>query len=306
MLKQLYRALVPQSMHKVVARREVYPRRILHRLRWHLADARYISEWTERRLQLRDNYWLFVLGLNNSGTTMLAGVLAAHPHIRPLPDEGQRLTFALPRPGDHGVVRKWSIRPDIFRWTEESDPSPAQRVRYDWAFYVEPRPGIIMEKSPQHSARARWLQKHFQPSRFLIIVRNPYAVCEGICRRSGGTMEDAATHWIRGHQYLLEDIPYLERSMLITYEAFCDDTDRQLGRIQDFLELAQPFDRTVLHKPIRAPNMDGTPKLLQNYNARSMARLSPDDVVTIGRIAAPLMKQFGYVPLQPRRRSGTP
>ena len=83
------------------------------------------SHRLEKRLQVGDQGWLFVLGVNNSGSTILTKVLESHPQIRALPQEGQLLTDAFPRPDHLDVVRNWSTRLDLFRWTEEDDPYPA-------------------------------------------------------------------------------------------------------------------------------------------------------------------------------------
>lgn len=293
-LKQLCLRLLPESIYKPMARREVHPRRLWHKLRWHVAGRTHIERWVERRLQFKDEYWLFLLGLNNSGTTLLNRILASHPGIRALPREGQLLSIPVPRAAEHGVIRTWSTRPDIFRWTADSHPEVALRVKYDWAYFAEPRPGIVLEKSPMHSAQALWLQRHFQPCRFLVIVRHPYGVCEGIIRRGKGTAREAAEHWVRGNQYLLEDMPKLAYVHQFKYEDLCDHPDETLAGIETFLGLEQPLDRAILEEPIRAPNMDKAPAALSNFNARSLERLGPEDLATINSIAGPMMDHFGY------------
>ena len=68
----------------------------MHNLRWHFRSREYLTHWTQQRLQLGNHYWLFILGLNNSGTTLLHDLLKSHPAMRWLPNEGQYLTGALP------------------------------------------------------------------------------------------------------------------------------------------------------------------------------------------------------------------
>src|SRR5436190_2119392 len=59
---------------------------------WMLFPTQYLSRWVDRRLRLGENFWLFVLGVNNSGTTALAKILESHPSVRTLPAEGHFLT----------------------------------------------------------------------------------------------------------------------------------------------------------------------------------------------------------------------
>src|SRR5258708_7301311 len=156
------------------------PRIVYHNLRWHLTGQDRLARWTDQRLQLGQYHWLFILGLNNSGTTLVHDLLKNHPAMRWLPNEGQYLTSGLPLPRSYDVPRNFSRRMDVFHWTEANEPGPALRVKYDWAPLYQPRPGILLEKSPPNILRSRWLQQNFQPSRFLGIIRHPYAVCEGI------------------------------------------------------------------------------------------------------------------------------
>lgn len=266
----------------------------VHDLRWRLSDPDSLSRWADRRLALDGYYWLFLLGLNNSGTSILSTILAAHPSIRSLPNEGQLLTPAFPKAPSYGVGRNWTARPDVFRWTEESDPAPALRARYDWARLYEPGPGILLEKSPPNSVRARWLQQNFRPSRFVALTRHPYAVCEGIRRRTGLSIEKAAEHWAQGNQILLDDSGYLERCLMLTYEALAERPEEELERVERFLELGTPIDRSVLRAPIPMHNIGGRPQLIQNLNEKSLERLSPEDLDTIDRIAGTVMERLGY------------
>jgi hypothetical protein len=265
-----------------------------HQLQWLVSSPAAIDAWTERHLHLGDSFWLFVLGLNNSGTSLLCHILGQHSQIRQLPSAGQGLTSAIPRARDLGLSRNWTKKPEIFRWTEQSDPSPVLRIRYDWTRFYPRRPGILLEKSPPNTMRSRWLQRHFRPCRFVAIVRNPYAVCEGIRRREGIPLEEAALHWRRGNEYLLEDLPFLERAQLFSYEALCAEPERHLQLLEDFLELKQPINRSILIGTIPSHNLEGRPLRIANLNEKSLSRLSCAEKKTISQIAEPLLTQLGY------------
>ena len=295
--KRCYCSVLPASVRLRLwhLRRQV-PRQV-HELRWKLASETSRARWTDRRLEPHEHYWLFILGCNNSGTTLLAEILGAHPLVRTLPKEGQRLTTAIPNSATLGIGRVFTQRLDLFRWTEDSLADRVARLRYDWAYYFTSGSGVLLEKSPPNAVRSRWLQRYFGPSRFIVIVRSPYAVCEGIARRKGHSIEEAATHWTRVHEILRTDTKYLERCLSIRYEDFCERLEEQLQRMERFLGLGIPFDRTLLGARFSAHNIDGKPRAIENLNARSIHRLSSADIDAITRIAGTEMRYFGYEPL---------
>jgi hypothetical protein len=296
MLRHLYRAVVPAFIRRQVSLTREALSRAPHELRWALTSAESISRWTERRLELQRHYWLFILGCNNSGTTVLMRILESHPLIRTLPGEGQGYTNAIPSAARLGVSRTFSQRLELFRLTEEHDPTPAARMRYDWAPHYRPGPGILLEKTPTNVVRSRWLQHSFRPSRFVGIVRSPYAVCEGIRRRTGTSIEEAAHHWRRVHEILLEDVGHLERCLLVRYEDLCDRPEEHCERIARFLELDVPFDLEVIGRDLTVPNIDETPHALSSFNDKSLRRLSPRDIEIIGEITEIPMRRWGYQP----------
>ena len=293
-VRSAYRAAVPEALRKQLwMLRRRAPRR-LHDLRWAVGRSDYLARWTDTQLALGPWYWLFVLGCNNSGTTLLMELLEKHPLIRRLPKEGQRLTTAIPNSAPLGIGRVFTQRADLFRWTEQTSGEAVQKLRYDWAYYADPRPGIRLEKSPPNTLRSRWLQKYFAPARFVVLVRDPYAVCEGIARRRGHSLAEAATHWRTVHDVLEEDLPHLERYTTLTYEDFCERPDEVLASLETFLGLSEPFDRRLLTGPFNAHNMDGSPQRLQNFNERSFGRLSDEDRAIIHNTIGEVMTRWGY------------
>jgi hypothetical protein len=217
--------------------------------------------------------------------------------VRNLPKEGQRLTTAIPNSAPLGIGRVFTQRLDLFRQTESGDGDCVPRLRYDWAYYSDARPGIRLEKSPPNTLRSRWLQRHFAPARFLVLVRNPYAVCEGIARRRGHSIEEAAIHWRTVHEVLDEDMPHLAHSLTVRYEDFCARPLNVLEQVQQFLGLDAPFDTAIATREFKAHNMSGAPHQLENFNERSLRRLSAEDRDTITRVIGERMEQWGYEPL---------
>lgn len=265
-----------------------------HELRWILRDPVFVDAWIEQRLNLEQSSWLFILGLNNSGTTLLTRVLEQHPMIRSLPHEGQWLTSGLPHPPTFGATRTWSSRADIFHWIETDDPSPARRIRYDWAHYYPNRPGILLEKSPPNTLRSRWLEKNFRPSRFLGIVRHPYALCEGARRRLGVSIEETADHWRNGTKILLDDAQHLRHVVLMRYEDLTSQPIPLLRRLETFLDIPLASLNESALGEIKANYVRKESTPLRNMNPDSFARLTPTDAERIAAVCGDMMQRIGY------------
>ena len=285
MFGKLYSLFIPELLRKLFYNlRRSLPKKF-HSIRWNIVSNKYIEEWANKRLDPGKYYWLFILGCNNSGTTLLMQLLNSHPLIRGLPKEGQRVTSGLPFPPDFGIGRLFSDQYDLFRWIEESDASNVLKIRYDWAANFSGKsPGILLEKSPPNTLRSRWLQHNFNPARFIMIVRNPYAVCEGIRRRRGHSIEKAAKHWRLVHETLEEDKKYLEKITVIKYEDFAENIVNTIDKIEQFLDLEIPFDRKILQMKFKTHNIDGKPEKIQNFNIKSIERLTIEEIELITRI----------------------
>ena len=120
---------------------------------------------------------------------------------------------------------------------------------------------------------------------------------EGIARRRGHSIEEAATHWRLVHEVLDEDLPHLEQYLVIRYEDFCARPLSVLNEVQQFLGLDQAFDTSLAIREFNAHNMNGKPEKLQDFNARSVKRLSYEDIATITRVAGDQMMRWKYQPM---------
>ena len=149
-------------------------------------EKRALVRGADRNLENTIATHLFVVCPNNSGSTFLASALAACRAAWSFPREGQAI------PGYAGPVT--TSGPEFALWAAEprrialfADPGRHDwpRTRKAWYFFARARdPGasVFVEKSSQHVFQVGQLARHFRNPRFLFMVRNPYAVCEGICR----------------------------------------------------------------------------------------------------------------------------
>lgn len=240
-----------------------------------------------------DERWLFVLGVNNSGTTLLANFLSSHPEIEGLPNEGQYLTDAIPHPKTEGVPRMWSKKLDVFRWLENDSAEAAAKARSDWSKHYRENDVYWLEKSPPNTIRSRWLQAHFPNPHFISIVRHPIAVCEGMKRRIGCSIEEAAHHWLDSNSLLINDMQYLNKVILIRYEDLVTDSIGTTNKISKLLQLNEKFDPN-LFKSVRSHSIEGETQGFANLNLKSFENLSIIETDKVLNICKPLMDFFEY------------
>lgn len=241
--------------------------------------------------------WAFIVGCYNSGTTLLANLLGRHPEIASLPVEGQFLTEQLVADYELGLPRMWCQREDRFRLTEHDAGPNVGRIKRQWAMRADTSRPILLEKSPPNSARTRWLERHFEPAHFIVLVRNGYAVSEGIRRkgeprhlRDGWPLEQCAWQWRRTYEVLEQDLQGLPRVAWIRYEDLVTAPEAELARIAAFLGASGEFqfDRC------RAVRIHEREEPLRNLNAESVSRLSDGDCRIIERVAGDYLDKFGY------------
>jgi len=263
-------------------------------LRWRWEGHKFSKHWYEKA---RECKWIFLLGCNNSGTTLVYNVLGLHPAISALPRDGQKLTKALPNSGSLHYPRIWTERLDVLRLTEGDNRCDRARLVYDWIDYKkEVSTEFILVKSPPDTIRSRWLQEVFGHCYFIGLVRNGYVVCEGIRRRNRYSMERCARHWNLANKVMLEDSQFLDHFKLLTYEELTHDPIAALGSLADFLGLEQSEFRSIAERKFVVHNIDGMRSQIRNFNARSLSRLSPEDNMTITLHAREMLERFGYLP----------
>jgi hypothetical protein len=248
--------------------------------------------------------WVFIVGCYNSGTTLLADLMGHHPDISALPVEGVRLSDVWPLPETHAWNRMWMKCIDEMRL----EPGPgmaalAERVKRQWSFSFARKP-LLLEKSIANTPRMPFIQTYFQPAYFIYIVRNGYAVSEGL-RRGARPMQwgrddygerypidMCAEQWAWTDRIVTQDRPDLDHLIEIHYEALTEDPRKVLDQVTGFLEIA-PFSDQVLEKSWR---VHGVTSRIRDMNAEAIARLSADDISAVRSVAADTLDKFDHLP----------
>ena len=241
--------------------------------------------------------WVFLVGCYNSGTTLLAEVLGRHPEISALPTEGHFITDQFIKDYEIGLPRMWVDREDIFMMDESSTGPDPDRIKKEWGMRLDTSKPVLLEKSPPNVSKMRWLNRYFDNPVFIGVIRNGYAVAEGISRKakpkhrpSGWPIEKSAYQWKRSNEVMLESAEYVNRFKLITYEEFTENTGSVLDEVTDFLGIS-PFSRDVMYQnwSIHERN-EG----IRNMNDDSISNLTEAEKRKIRSVCGDLLNKFGY------------
>lgn len=239
--------------------------------------------------------WLFVVGCYNSGTELMMNLLGAHRLIASLPVEGQFLTKQFRPDYELDVPRMWVLKESEFRLTEADRGPDVRKLKREWLMRLDRTRPVFLEKSPPNAARTRWLQAHFENAHFLCVVRNGYAVAEGIRRKAeprhlpaGWPLELCARQWSRSNEVLLEDAAHLKRVHWVRYEDFVRDPQGEVRRILEFLGLEGGIDLE------RSWAVHEREEPIRDLNGASIGRLSGEEKALVTREAEPMLRHFGY------------
>jgi len=240
---------------------------------------------------------VFIFGCCNSGTTILWESLLKHPKFSGPEVEGQDLV-ELPDKMKHylgnDTFRLWA-HPKFglsYYFTENDyEPFEAEKVKAVYSKYLDPGKRFIT-KSPADTLRARLIQSYFPDAFFIAIVRNGYAVTEGIVRKRKfdpdrpqyaglqTTIEDAAEQWFRANIVITSHQKFLRKYLIIKYEDLVNITEQTIDIVLDFLQVSKgDFEVPVFEK---------------DRNEKQIERLSINDIATISRIAGPMLLHYEY------------
>ena len=241
----------------------------------------------------RPEKWCFIVGCYNSGTTLLHAMLSQHPDVASMPNEGQIFTDQLLKPKSVGLGRKWALQPELFRMDENCVTASADRIKRQWGPRMNHQGRTVcVEKTTINSARSRWLEKSFPNAHFIGIVRNGYAVAEGIRRKGHHPLEVAAEQWMRSNQIMLDDFEHLQRKIIVKYEDLAKNPISVFSQLLDFLGLPDVSSKLG----DKRWDIHERSSQIRDMNHESFARLSDEDNSIIRSVTGDLLDQFQYLP----------
>lgn len=211
--------------------------------------------------------FLFIGGLHRSGTTAVCQLVGAHPKVSRLTDtgqiedEGQFLQSVYPIDNALGGAERFALHPEA-HMTENSPllPGAGQKLFDAWAPFWDVSKPLLCEKTPANMVRSRFLQAAFPGSSFIFVSRHPVA-CALAIRKWEYALYRAPLallirNWIACHRTMAQDLPHLQRSMVIRYEDFTADPASGCRAIEDFLEIGPGLDASRVRAGLNRPYFD--------------------------------------------------
>ena len=249
---------------------------------------------------------LFIICSPHSGTTFLKNALSTSKNTWNLPKEGQH-TYGFAGPSSNGLkaqklwaTEKWI---DTFSTSQNYD---WERIKKAWnfqAFSLNPEATVFVEKSPPFLLIINQLIKEFENARFLFMVRNPYAVVEGIRRRiiqyklhdnipAKELLTQASIQVINCLKIQKQNLEtWGDHGVFFTYEQMCEEPERVQEKI---IKLVPEIDDLVLRQKLRIKDYN---EELRNMNEQQIERLTNEDIEQINEVFAPyeyILEYFNY------------
>ena len=233
---------------------------------------------------------LFVLTPPYSGSTLLWQILKSSPNVTALPKEGQQYVEKELMPGTECL---------------ENPERPIQweKVKDRWMGGWDLQAPIRLDKSPAAIHHAEALTEWFPDTKFIALIRDPYAFCEGCYRRKPDySYRDCARFWLTCARSQRKNVRERESVMWFTYEAFTEQTEEILQQILDFLPILESLQ--TAHTDTFTVN--GRARDIANVNPQKLEMLSSEDVREINAVLGDeksLLRFFGYQLRDPSRHS---
>lgn len=262
---------------------------------------------------------IFVVGMNGSGTTMLADSLGKHPELYMFPLESKVLPFFIAEVGRFGDLASPKNRRRLADEIGGSKPywqangktplklddtelegcasfgSVVDRLYRNLAA----RQGKSRwgEKSPINLLYIHTLSRHFPDARFIHIIRDGRDAAQSFHRRWGFSPRYTIWRWKRAvsdgrkQGAAVGAVRYLE----VRYESLTTEPDREMRRICNFAGL--PFDPIVLDSSMRfmdPGNQEaGSGRIVQN-SQKWRSYFSSREVKALELLAGKALADLGY------------
>ena len=228
-----------------------------------------------------NNKYLFILCPPASGSTILWNLIKTSPNVSYFKTEGKSV---LGVKDILGTKERWN--PELFiNWNI---------VKNEWHKEWNLSKKILLEKSPPNLIRAFDVQSNFDKSYFIVMIRNPYAYCEGAKRRRNRSVpfQVIVRRWVYFAKFQIKNIEYLNSNKIFfKYEDLTGNIDAIKEKILHFLPDLKTLNFNnefrVFDRKLR----------ITNLNERQISRLSKMDIAEINGVLRKypdVMEYFGY------------
>ena len=247
--------------------------------------------------------WVFIIGCYNSGTTLLQRLLLSHPSIAGMPAEGAAYTDVIIRPEELGWTRMWCECHEEIRLQSDYTSSGAKKLKSQWSWMIDKNNAeVIVEKSIVNTLHARFLNEYFNRPKFIHLVRNGYAVSEGIRRKAlpsrwkNPKFHDTYPISLCAKQWAesLKEVERLRDDHIdifeVKYEQLCEHPEKYLNQIYNYIGVSS------LHEAVTEKQwlVHGNLAPIKNMNGQNISNLSPDDIKQVQNVCSELLEHYGY------------
>jgi hypothetical protein len=233
-------------------------------------------------LGTRTNKYLFILAPPYSGSTLLNEIISTSPFVsvnNPFESrEGQQLPELKKIMFRDG---RWSLNLEL-NWLE---------IKMIWRKYWDVTKPVLLDKSPPNIVRAMEIQNHFNPAFFIIFLRDPYVLCEGLIRKDNLSPERAATFVVKIFEHQRKNIDGLEKTFLIKYQDLVNHPDKIS---QELIKFIPELIEIKVDLKYKAHNASRKPMKIVNLDPHQMERLNPTQIAQINSIFLPSRSVFEY------------
>lgn len=199
-----------------------------------------------------------------------------------------------------GAELLWATDKWLSYFTDEKayDWPQTKKAWYFTATALNPNASVFFTKSPPAIVWVEQLKRHFSNSKFIFMVRNPYAVVEGIARRKRDKFprQDilgmAATHIMKCFELQIENIKNHQEALFFTYEDMCSTPDKIADQLGAFVP-----ELNDLKMDAAIPVKGNYHESLRNMNDQQISNLSNEDLTEINRVFdryPQYLRYFGY------------
>ena len=205
----------------------------------------YLNNRSEEYLNFKKTKkYIFIGGLHRSGTSILNKIIGSssniskHKNTGKPENEGQHIQTIFNNGEVHGGVGEFCFD-DNYHLTEKSNLiTDANKIKLleQWNKYWNTKKSIFVEKSPVNLIHTRFLQKMFDKSYFIIIMRHPLAVSMATYKWKKQNMNRYLDHWLKGYEIYFNDRKYLKNHILIRYEDLCRNPKNEFKKIENLID----------------------------------------------------------------------
>lgn len=264
---------------------------LIHRCRRKLRWYEYPSaHW---RAESEHHKWVFVTGCNRSGKTILANLFGNHPVVSVIPNASNQ-SSVFPNAVSEECPHVWTEKLEKFRQSNTGEQCVASRLAFDWLSYHRNPRRVILVESSLAAVQMPWLQSMFRNSCFIGIVRNGYAVAEGIRLKEGYAIERCARHWNTVNRIMVDDAKLVSNFRLVQYERFVAQPMEVAKEVASLIGIdaspLEPFARNGWC----LGNEDQEPSKLRNTNPDLASAYAANGIEKVAAQAGEMLSHFGY------------